>query len=149
MDTHRFTPSRPDGVVCIAGRVNLTGDEVCGYPAGHPIHAEPFRAEETTDAHPAAPDGPLSHFADCPECGAGRGFPCVDIDMHQLPGKRLPYVHTSRALDRPSTPAEVRTGLSDWAAVALDDVATMRRTGIVNATRLDRIERALREGGDR
>jgi hypothetical protein len=39
MDTHHFIPSRPDGVACIAGRDIPSGYEVCGYPAGHPIHA--------------------------------------------------------------------------------------------------------------
>jgi hypothetical protein len=44
-DTHIFTPSRPDGVVCIATRrrpAGLADSEMCGYPAGHPIHAVPF-----------------------------------------------------------------------------------------------------------
>jgi hypothetical protein len=44
MNTHAFTPSHPDGVVCVAVReLERFGDiqrrEVCGYPAGHPIHA--------------------------------------------------------------------------------------------------------------
>lgn len=41
LDIHRFTPSRPDGVVCVAYRRAEPLDsmrEVCGYPAGHPIH---------------------------------------------------------------------------------------------------------------
>lgn len=43
------------------------------------------------------------------------------------------------------TPAEARTGISDRTAAALNDVAVMRRTGVANAARLDRIEQALRE----
>lgn len=40
---HRFTPSRPDGVVCVAERIVFMNQDggmatVCGYPAGHPIH---------------------------------------------------------------------------------------------------------------
>lgn len=47
MDQHPFAPSRPGGSVCVAVRgiaplvqdAQPTDDiEVCGYPAGHPIH---------------------------------------------------------------------------------------------------------------
>lgn len=45
-DAHVFVPSRISGVVCIAERKlfqNPAGEftEICGYPAGHPIHAVP------------------------------------------------------------------------------------------------------------
>lgn len=40
---HTFTPSRPNGVVCVAERIVFMNQgsgmaTVCGYPAGHPIH---------------------------------------------------------------------------------------------------------------
>lgn len=48
-DAHRFTASRPDGVVCIAQRAALTPG-VCGYPAGHPIHAAPAKHPASSSA---------------------------------------------------------------------------------------------------
>lgn len=36
---HPFHPSRPNGTVCVYVRVPEGRDEVCGYPAGHPLHA--------------------------------------------------------------------------------------------------------------
>lgn len=99
---HTFTPSRPDGVVCVQARMAAFGpiSEMCGYPAGHPIHAAPAVA----------------------------------------------------------TPAEARTGISDRAAAALEDLATVRQQTLAMCRslpvswppaemegRLDRIELALRE----
>lgn len=42
METHTFTPGRPDGTVCVADRSDpddTRGANLCGFPAGHPIHA--------------------------------------------------------------------------------------------------------------
>lgn len=52
METHRFTPSRPNGTVCVAWRdlgiVNgVRGSETCGFPASHAIHET---EERPTDA---------------------------------------------------------------------------------------------------
>ncbi len=46
LNRHSFSPSRPGGTVCTFQRVLFTNDagqgvEVCGYPAGHPIHDVP------------------------------------------------------------------------------------------------------------
>jgi hypothetical protein len=54
-ELHRFAPSRPDGVVCIAYRRADPIDsmrEVCGYPAGHPIHADPPNGDTPADRSP-------------------------------------------------------------------------------------------------
>lgn len=69
MDTHQFKPSRPGGTVCVAPRRPLPDDfmpNVCGYPAGHPIHA-------------AAPELPDVEPGDTPH---GRpGEPLFDINI--------------------------------------------------------------------
>lgn len=54
-ELHRFTPSRPDGVVCITVRnPEALGQmrELCGYPAGHPIHADPPNGDTPEDRGP-------------------------------------------------------------------------------------------------
>lgn len=54
-ELHRFTPSRPDGVVCVTVRnPDALGAvrEICGYPAGHPIHAEPPNGDTPQDRGP-------------------------------------------------------------------------------------------------
>lgn len=54
-ELHRFTPSRPDGVVCVTVRnPDALGAvrEICGYPAGHPIHAEPPNGDTPDDRGP-------------------------------------------------------------------------------------------------
>ena len=43
MIRHPFTPSRPDGTVCVKERrialIAFPDTEVCGHPPDHPIHA--------------------------------------------------------------------------------------------------------------
>lgn len=55
-ELHRFTPSRPDGVVCVTVRnpdePMPQMRELCGYPAGHPIHAEPPNGDTPQDRGP-------------------------------------------------------------------------------------------------
>lgn len=51
----------------------------------------------STDAHPDVPDGPWRSFADCPTCGAHRGFGCCDTTGS--PGRLLGYAHPARQLD--------------------------------------------------
>lgn len=54
-ELHRFAPSRPDGVVCVTVRnPEALGQmrELCGYPAGHPIHADPPNGDTPEDRGP-------------------------------------------------------------------------------------------------
>jgi hypothetical protein len=51
--------------------------------------------DTTTEPHPPIPEGPWSHFADCPSCGAQRGFPCASMTT----GKPRVGAHIRRKLD--------------------------------------------------
>lgn len=54
-----------------------------------------------TNPHPAIPDGPWQHFADCTTCGAHRGFGCVDVELRgtRVPDTLLGYAHPARRSD--------------------------------------------------
>jgi hypothetical protein len=125
MATHRFTPSRPDGTVCIAERVSpligASAPEVCGYPAGHPIHAGTWSEDET--CHPSGDGGWIctpwkcDRPNDCP-------IPWTDAPADRATG--LSAAEHPHALTIAATPAEARTGVSDRTAAARAALAELR-----------------------
>lgn len=151
MNTHRFTPSRPDGTVCVAAP--LPGYEVCGFPAGHPIHKVPEAADalehgyqreiDSLTARMAAALVQLKHLrtaivehgAACYRRGRADGVGMISAAQteqqatlaanEKITGlvSGIAKTLTTRAS---ATPAEARTGISDRTAAALADVAEMR-----------------------
>lgn len=130
-ERHTFLPSRPGGTVCVNIRrydAALNETEVCGFPAGHPIH-------ESTGA--GVSDGELT---------ARQHAEILRPWVRQMPGGGSQHLDQLLSLverSAPNTPAE-----------ALADVAEMRQWWPGSSVRyqdqnamLDRIEAALRAGG--
>lgn len=124
-ELHRFTPSRPDGVVCITVRnPEALGEmrELCGYPAGHPIHADPPNGDTPEDRSPYQDlrvlRGIIAAYVGPEEESYGIAMAALDrfraVILHATPDRGLEaQVHGRQMIAMRDDPAPPRCAFKD------------------------------------